>query len=187
MVRLVLLLALVLLPWPATASEWGGIQPGVTTVEQVRERYGPPSKESRPKLEGYDTLTWVYEGGRAPAGIARLTVEFGLLTAAGYKPGLVRIFTLEPKPLIFGRATLIQGWGVPDGKADNSDGTMTLIWREGLLATLDTPGEQATKMIFSMPQPGLLPKSAAPASPGPPPNSTAPAPAAPPAAPAPRR
>jgi hypothetical protein len=163
MARLVLLLALLVAPWPAAASDWGGIQPGVTTVEQVRERYGQPSKESRPKVEGYDTLTWVYEGSGAPAGIARLTVDFGLLTAAGYKPGVVRIFTLQPKPLIFGRSTVIQGWGVPDGKADNPDGTVTLIWRDGLLVTFDKTGEEATSMIFSMPQPGLVPSSAAPA------------------------
>jgi len=177
MARLVLLLALLLAPWPATASDWGGIQPGVSTVEQVRERYGQPSKESRPKVEGYDTLEWVYEGRRAPAGIARLTVEFGLLTPGGYKPSIVRVFTIEPKPLIFGRTTLIQGWGVPDGKKDNPDGTTTLIWTDGLLVALDKAGEEATTMIFSLPQPGLVPPGAAPTSPTPPQ----------PAAPAPRR
>jgi len=174
MTRLILLLALLLAPRPATALEWGAIQPGASTVEQVRERYGPPSKESRPKVEGYDTLTWIYEGSRAPGGIARLTVDFGLLTAAGYKPGVVRIFTLEPKPAIFGRATVVQGWGIPDGKKDNPDGTMTLLWREGLIVTLDKAGEEATSLIFSLPQPGLVPPSAGPA-----PSQ--------PAAPAPRR
>ena len=127
MTRLALLLALVLLAVPAAAADWGGIEPGVTTVEQVRERYGQPSKETRPKIEGYDTLQWVYEGDRAPAGIARMTVDFGLLTAGGYKPNLVRLLTLEPKPIMFGKNTVIQGWGVPDAIADNKDGTSTLI------------------------------------------------------------
>jgi hypothetical protein len=175
MARLVLVLALILVPGPATASDWGGIQPGVTTVEQVRERYGPPSKESRPKVEGYDTLTWVYEGSRAPAGTVRLTVDFGLLTPAGYKPGVVRIFTLEPKPAIFGRATVFQGWGLPDREVDNRDGTVMFTWHDGLIVMFDKAGEQATTMIFSMPQPGLAP-SAGPAPPRPQPGAPAPRP-----------
>lgn len=173
MARVVLLLALVLVPWPAPAADWGGIEPGVSTVTEVRARYGAPSKESRPKVEGYDTLTWVYEGSRAPAGIARLTVDFGLLTPAGYKPDVVRIFTLEPKPSIFGRATVFQGWGLPDRKADNPDGTVMFTWHDGLIVMFDKTGEQATTMIFSMPQPALAP-SASPAPPGAQPGAPAP-------------
>ena len=163
MLRLALLLALVLIAGPAAASDWGGIEPAVTTVDQVRDRYGQPSKESRPKIEGYDTLQWVYEGDRAPAGIARMTVDFGFLTAAGYKPNLVRLLTLEPKPLMFGKNTVIQGWGVPDAIADNKDGSSTLIWKDGLLVLFDKEGKDSLSMIFSVPQP-LVP-SAPPAAP----------------------
>jgi len=42
-------------PAAVWASGWGGIEPGETTMEQVRERYGAPSKETKQKIEGYDT------------------------------------------------------------------------------------------------------------------------------------
>ena len=76
---LVLLLALLVLrSAPAPAEEWGGIEPGVTTVDAVRSRYGAPTKETHAKVEGYDTLQWVYEGAQAPGGIQRMTIEYGL-------------------------------------------------------------------------------------------------------------
>ena len=147
-VALVLLLA----AGPAAAADWGGIYPGTTTVEQVRARYGAPAKESRPKVEGYDTLQWIYEGDRAPTGMVRMTVDFGILAAGGYKPNLVRLLTLEPKPAIYGRNTVIQGWGIPDGIADNKDGGTTLVWNDGLLAVFDKDGENARALVFSVPQ-----------------------------------
>ena len=161
--RLVLLLALALIAVPAAASEWGGIEPGITSLDQVRERYGQPSKETRPKVDGYDTQQWVYEGAQAPAGIVRMTVDFGLLVDGSYKPNLARLLTLEPKPLVFGKQTVIQGWGVPDGIHDNKDGSKTLIWKEGLLVVFDREDKDAVSMIFSMPQP--LSPSAPPAAP----------------------
>ena len=60
---LVLGLSLTVPGW-SWASNWGGLEPGVTTQAQVRERYGEPSKETKQKVEGYDTTTWVYEGTR---------------------------------------------------------------------------------------------------------------------------
>jgi hypothetical protein len=160
---LVAALALSLAWCDASASEWGGIEPGVTTLAQVRERFGQPSTESRPRVEGYDTQQYIYEGARAPTGIARMIVEFGLLTPAGYKPDVVRIFTLEPKPLIFGRGTVVQGWGIPDGTSTAPGGFVTLFWKDGLVVTLDKDGS-ATSMIFSPPQPDL-PSSSTPAAP----------------------
>jgi hypothetical protein len=162
MMRLALLLVLALIAVPAAASEWGGIEPGVSSVDQVRGRYGQPSKETRPKVEGYDTLQWVYEGAQAPEGVTRMTVDFGLLVAGAYKPNLVRLLTLEPKPAIFGKHTVIQGWGVPDAVADNKDGSSTLIWKDGLLATFAKEGNDAVSMIFSVPQP-LTPSAPPPA------------------------
>jgi len=146
---------LLILPHEAAASEWGGIEPGVTTREQVNDRYGPPSKENRPKVEGYDTVQWVYENARVPAGITRMTVDFGILGPSGFVPNLVRVLTLEPKPLIFGRMTLIQGWGLPDGISNNPDGSVNLLWKDGLFVTLDREGEEAAIMVFSPPQPNL--------------------------------
>jgi hypothetical protein len=150
-----LLALLLVLPLPAGASEWGGIQPGVTTREQVNDRYGPPSKENRPKIEGYDTIQWVYENTRAPEGITRMTVDFGILGQSGFVPNLVRVLTLQPKPLIFGRMTLIQGWGLPDGISNNPDGSVNLLWKDGLFVTLNQEGEEAAIMVFSPPQPSL--------------------------------
>jgi hypothetical protein len=161
--RLVLALALVLVAVPAAASEWGGIEPGITTVAQVRERFGEPSKQTRPKVEGYDTQQWVYEGEQAPGGITRMTVDFGMLEGGAYKPNLVRLLTLEPKPLVFGRDTVIQGWGIPDGIQDNKDGSSTLVWKDGLLVVLDREKKEAVSMIFSVPQPlSIAPSPAAP-------------------------
>lgn len=164
--RLLLFLSViaVLAAGPAHASDWGGIEPGVTTFEQVRARYGPPTRESRPKVEGYDTLEWVYEGDVAPGGIARMTVEFGFLAGGTYKPNVVRLLTLEPKPLIFGKNTVIQGWGVPDGIVENKDAGSTLIWRDGLIVTFDKANENATTMIFTVPQP-LTPSAPPPGRP----------------------
>src|SRR5262245_64747431 len=161
--RLALVLALLLIALPASAAEWGGIEPGLTTVDQVRARFGQPSKETRPKVEGYDTQQWVYEGAQAPGGIARMTVDFGILEGGVYKPNLVRLLTLEPKPLVFGKQTVIQGWGVPDGVHDNKDGSSTLVWKEGLLVVLDRENKEAVSMIFSVPQPlSIAPSPAAP-------------------------
>src|SRR2546427_12755831 len=73
----------------AQASEWGGIAPGVTTLGQVRERYGAPSKESKTKLENYDITTLTYEGSRAPAGMDRPVVSAGWRGKAGLQPNMV--------------------------------------------------------------------------------------------------
>src|SRR5215510_2847199 len=115
MTRALLLLALIAgLAAPARAAVWGNLEPGVTTIEQVRELYGRPTRETAAKVEGYDTRQWIYERSQAPDGLVRLTVDFGLLTPSGYKPTVVRLVTLDPKPLIFGPKTVIQGWGLPD-------------------------------------------------------------------------
>ena len=84
---LVLGLSLTVPGW-SWASSWGGLEPGVTTQAQVRERYGAPSKETKQKVEGYDTTTWVYEGNKAPVGMARMTVDLGILKPDGFKPDL---------------------------------------------------------------------------------------------------
>jgi hypothetical protein len=151
-------------PALASALEWGGIEPGVTTIEQVRARYGAPSKESRAKVEGYDTIQWVYEDARAPGGIQRMTVDYGLLTPQGYKQTVVRVLRLEPKPKIFGKNTVIQGFGAPDGTA-NQDGQDTYFYKVGLLVTFDKTGNEAVILNFTLPQPDAPAPRPAPASP----------------------
>ena len=163
MARALPLLALLLvLPAAAEAAGWGGIEPGVSTIEQVRDRYGAPTKQTRDKVEGYDTWQWVYEESQAPAGLLRMTVDFGLLASGGYNPALVRLLKLEPKPLIFGRKTVVQGWGLPDGTG-SQEGLVTFFYKEGLFIVFDKEGENATTMIFAVPQP-VAPDPAAPAA-----------------------
>jgi hypothetical protein len=144
----------------ATAEEWGAIDPGTTTTDQVRARYGAPSKETHAKADGYDTTRWVYEDARAPGGIERMTVDFGLLTPQGYKPTVVRVLRLEPKPKIFGRNTVIQAWGVPDGITKHNEMDV-FFYKTGLLVNFDQEGDEAALLTFTLPQPGT-PAPAAP-------------------------
>jgi len=164
------------LPAGACAAGWGGIEPGDTTIEQVRERYGAPSKETKQKTENYDTTTWIYEGPKAPGGMNRMVVDFGILKPDGFKPNLVRVFVLEPKPAIFAAQTVIDGWGVPSLAGDQG-GYPTMIYEVGLFVVFDKQALWAESMTFTLPQP--LPKApaagAAPA-PAPPKASTAPRP-----------
>jgi hypothetical protein len=144
----------------ASAEGWGGIEPGVTTIEQVRARYGTPSKETHAKVEGYDTTEWVYEDTRAPGGIQKMTVGFGLLTPQGYKPPLVRVLRLEPKTMVFGRATVIQAFGVPDGMTTQNDQAI-FFYQSGLIVTFDKEGDEAVLLSFTPPQPASPPPSPA--------------------------
>jgi hypothetical protein len=158
----VLLLPFLLVaPTAARAADWGGIDPGVTTTDQVRERYGEPTRQSQPKVEGYDTKEWVYEGSQAPTGLVRMTLDIGLLTPGGYKASVVRLLKLEPKPFIFRRATVIEGWGVPDG-ARSENGVDTFFYKVGLFVVFDKEGESATSLVFGPPQPDV-PETATPA------------------------
>lgn len=150
-----LLLALpLILAGPTAGAEWGGVRPGATTIQEVRERYGSPSVEMHAMVEGYDARRWVYEGDQVPRGLFRMTVEFGLLTSDGFKPAVVRLLKLEPRPSIFERETVVDGWGVPDG-VGTQDGLVTEFYTEGLFVMFDEKGENAVTMIFSIPQPAL--------------------------------
>lgn len=163
-------------PVAAGAASWGGIEPGSTTLEQVRERYGAPSKETKQKVENYDTTTWTYEGPKAPGGIIRMVVDFGILKPDGFKPNLVRVFVLEPKTTVFDVQTIIDGWGSPSVAGDQG-GYPMMFYEEGLVVIFDKQAVSAQTMTFTLPQP--LPKApaagAAPA-PAPPKTSTAPRP-----------
>jgi hypothetical protein len=147
------LLLLALAERGAEAAEWGLIRPGDSTKTQVRERYGAPSKTLREKVEGHETESWVYEGSQAPAGIERLTVEFGLLTADGkLRPDVVRALRLEPRPGAFNRGVVTNGWGFPDrmGREGESD---LFLYKDGLLVYFDKEGFNARLLLFTVPQP----------------------------------
>lgn len=139
------------LPAAVSAAEWGGITPGTSTLETVRERHGAPSRETRQKVEGYNTIQWVYDGTRAPTGMKRMVVDFGLLTPGGFRPNVVRFFVLEPKPGVYDRRTVVNGWDFPDGVGEEG-GRTTFFYKAGLQVTFDEK-EEALSMIFTISQP----------------------------------
>ena len=147
-------------PAGAPAEEWGGIEPGTTTIEQVRARYGAPSKETRAKVEGHDTIQWVFEAARAPGGIQSLTVDYGLLTPQGYKQTVVRAFRLVPKPKVFAKNTVAQAWGPPDAIAMQNE-QETFFYKSGLVVIFTKDGSDTVLMTFTPPQP----EAPAPAAP----------------------
>ena len=174
--RAIRLLAAVLgfalaLPAGAGAASWGGIEPGDTTLEQVRERFGAPSKETKQKVETYDTTTWIYEGPKAPGGISRMIVDFGILKPDGFKPNVVRVFVLEPKPHIFAVQTVIDGWGEPSAAGDQG-GFPSMLYDAGLVVVFDKQTLWAESMTFTLPQPQAPAAGAAPAPAAAPPKAT---------------
>jgi hypothetical protein len=167
-------------PAAASAASWGGIIPGETTLEQVRERYGAPSSEKKQKVDNYDTTSWTYEGDKVTSGITRMIVDFGILRPDGFKPNLVRVFSIEPRPTIFAVQTIVDGWGLPAAAGDQN-GYPTMVYEEGLVVVFDKETLWAQSLTFTVPQPLPQPST----------TSAAPAPAAPaapkPAAPSPNQ
>jgi len=144
--------ALALVTAIAEAAEWGGIKPGDSTLETVRSRYGPPSNTKTEKTDGYDTAQWVYEEPRAPAGIQRLVVDFGLLVGGVFRPQVVRAFRLEPKPGIFTLATVLAGWGEPSRSSPVGELPRWILYENGLVVYFDKEGRQVESMLFVLPQ-----------------------------------
>lgn len=143
-------------PAPALAADWGGIVPAVTSAAQVRERYGPPSKEVKRKVDGYDTFEWMYEDQQSPPGFNRMTVEFGILLPGGYSPTTVRVLRLDPRPRLFTKDTVVIGWGEPDRATTQNDRDV-FFYRSGLVVTFDQEGVDATSLFFTVMQPNITP------------------------------
>lgn len=154
----VAILLLVALSGIAAAAEWNGLTPGVSTQEAVRGRYGAPSRESKQTEEGYATTQWVYEGARAPVGMRRMTVDFGLLTAQGFNPALIRAIRLEPKPGVFSKPVVLDGWGRPD-RAGTEEGREVFFYTGGLVVFFDPDRINAVMLVFTIPQPAPPPAS----------------------------
>ncbi|HET7341193.1 MAG TPA: hypothetical protein VFL90_07000 [Methylomirabilota bacterium] len=136
----------------ALAAEWGLIQPGVSTTQTVRGQYGAPTRMTREKIENYDTEKWIYEGEQAPAGIVRLSVDFGLLRDNKYRADLVRAFELEPHGSTFNRGIVSNGWGVPDRVGHQGDADV-FLYKDGLLVYFTPDGWNVRLMVFTLPQP----------------------------------
>ena len=106
----------------------------------------------RQKIDNYDIEKWIYQDDRAPTGIVRLTVEFGLLRDGKYQPEVVRVFELEPHGGTFNRGIVSSGWGLPDriGQQGNEE---VFLYKEGLLVYFAENGWNVRLMIFTLPQP----------------------------------
>jgi hypothetical protein len=135
----------------AHAAEWVTIRPGESTQAAVRARFGEPTKVSSQKVEGYDTAQWLYEGAQAPPGALRVTIDFGLLAAGAYRADVVRTIRLEPRPGIFNRTIVLNGWGAPErvGKEKEAD---IFYYESGLLVFFEKDGWLAHTLIFTPPQ-----------------------------------
>ena len=155
------LMAFALEAGAAHAEQWGGIEPGESTMAVVKSLRGSPTRTAKQKVEGYDTEEWIYEDARAPGGIRRMSVDFGLMTPAGYRPDLVRSFKLEPKPGAFDKESVTVGWGAPAGVGKDGD-VEFFFYKEGLFVYFAKDGHAVATMTFTPPQlppPGIvLPK-----------------------------
>jgi citrate lyase beta subunit len=98
----------------AGAESWGGITPGETTRADVERLYGRPSRERSLVDEGRTVAEWTYAEDRAPGGLARMVVSYGLMAGDRFAPDVVRSVTLYPKPQVFTLQSISSGWRQPD-------------------------------------------------------------------------
>ena len=134
------------------AEQWGGIEPGESTMAAVKSLRGTATRTAKQKVDGYDTEEWVYEDAKAPAGIRRLIVDFGLVTPAGYRPDLVRSMRIEPKPGAFDKTSVTTGWGAPSGFGKDGD-IEFYFYTEGLFVYFAKDGQGVAALTFTLPQP----------------------------------
>jgi hypothetical protein len=136
---------------PAEAANWGGITPGESLRRDVEARYGAPSRTQTVTEEGRTSVEWTYAGDRAPKGLERMVVSFGLLRGTAFVPDVVRSLTLFPKPGVFRVPSLSAGWGKPEAiGSDERTGRSAFRYdSQGLLVILDRTGQWAETMVFA--------------------------------------
>jgi hypothetical protein len=136
---------------PAGADSWGGITPGQSTVVDVQAHHGSPTRERSVVDEGRTASEWTYIGERAPAGLNRMVVSFGLLGPAGFAPDVVRAVAIYPKPRVFSVEVVTIGWGTPDAVgSDEQTGQVALRYdRRGVLVLLDPTKTWAEMILFA--------------------------------------
>jgi hypothetical protein len=154
-------LAAAVAPAPVAALEWGGIDPGQSTMEAVRGRFGQPTRTSIERVDAYESARWVYEGELAPAGLERMVIDFGLLTPGGFRPEIVRSLLLHPRSGAFNRNLVLQGWGEPTGVGQQS-GVPTFMYEEGLFVSFDEDIWEVRTMLFTPKQTIPKPQDAPP-------------------------
>lgn len=145
------LLASMVVSGLAAAAGWGGITAGVTTREEVETLFGRPTRQRVVAEEGQTGTEWTYVGERAPRGLERLVVGFGLLGPDGFAPDLVRSLTLYPKPRVFTAEMIGQGWGKPDaiGTEEQTGRPAMRYDQEGLLVVMDPTAQWAEVLVLA--------------------------------------
>ncbi len=139
----------------AAADGWGGIFPGQTLRREVEARYGRPTSERAVTEGGRSAPEWTYAGERAPQGLDRMVVSFGLIGPQGFTPDVVRGLTLYPKPQIFGLQAIASAWGTPDAVGtDQQTGRPAFRYpARALLIIFDPTGTWAEVLLFAPPKP----------------------------------
>lgn len=137
------------------AETWGGLTPGETMRPGVETLYGRPSRERTLVEEGRTVAEWTYAGERAPHGLERMVISFGLAAGGRFAPDVVRSMTLYPKPHVFSLGAISIGWGVPDAiGTEEATGRPTFHYRTlGLFIILDKTGSWAEFLLFGPRQP----------------------------------
>ncbi|HEY7139693.1 MAG TPA: hypothetical protein VIE44_06335 [Methylomirabilota bacterium] len=136
------------------AETWGGLTPGETTQKGVEALYGRPSRERSLVQEGRTVAEWTYAEDRAPRGLERMVVSFGVLAGGRFTPDVVRSMALYPRPHIFSLRSISNGWGPPDAVGtEESSGRPSFHYRtRGLFIILDKTGAWAELLLFGPPQ-----------------------------------
>ena len=132
------------------AESWGGITPGETTRAGVERLYGRPSRERSMVDEGRTVAEWTYAEDRAPRGLVRMVVNYGLMSGDRFVPDAVRSVTLYPKPQVFTLRAISSGWGEPDAiGTEEASGRPSFHYRtRGLLVVFDKTGSWAELLLF---------------------------------------
>jgi hypothetical protein len=137
------------------AESWGGITPGETTQAGVEKLFGRPSRERPLVDEGRTVAEWTYAEDRAPKGLIRMVVNYGLMANGRFVPDVVRSVTLYPKPRAFPVRIVFDGWGEPDAiGTEEASGRPSFQYRSrGLLVVFDKTGAWAELLLFGPHQP----------------------------------
>ena len=138
------------------AETWGGLTPGETLRSGVESLYGRPSRERPLVEEGRTVAEWTYAGDRAPRGLERMVISFGLASGATFNPDVVRSIAIYPKPHVFSLRAISNGWGPPDAVGtEEATGRPSFHYRtRGLLIIFDKTGAWAEMLLFGPPQSG---------------------------------
>ena len=147
---LALIVALLARPGDIGAESWGGITPGETTQASLESLYGRPSRERSMVDEGRTVVEWTYAEDRAPRGLVRMVVNYGLMSGDRFVPDAVRSVTLYPKPRVFTLRSISSGWGEPDAiGTEEASGRPSFHYRtRGLLVIFDKTGSWAELLLF---------------------------------------